>query len=284
MPSIVSKMQVIIRRDNLPPRLLPALVTFCHEEGYTRAAVVVDARAGRAFAEIGPVMEALQHDGCDLELLYLDADEEALIQRFKETRRPHPLLQESVVQHTPQRTIMDSIEAERDLLEPARARADRVLDTSAMTGAQLREAIYTTYAHGTRPGLLVTVTSFGFKHGLPIDADLVFDVRFLNNPHYVPELKSLDGRDPRVAEFVHNDPRTDAFQAKMTDLVRFALPEYRKEGKAYLNIAIGCTGGQHRSVMLAEELTADLQSNGYHVALQHRDVLEVRSEGEFPSP
>jgi RNase adapter protein RapZ len=146
--------------------------------------------------------------------------------------------------------------------------------------SQLREAIYAAYAEETRPGLLITLTSFGFKHGIPTDADLVFDVRFLTNPHYIPELKALDGRDPHVAAFVHKDVRAKQFQEKMTDLIRFSLPEYQQEGKAYLNIAIGCTGGKHRSVVLAEDLAEALREEDYRLVVIHRDAARERAQTE----
>lgn len=167
---------------------------------------------------------------------------------------------------------MQVIQAERELLDAARADADHVIDTSSFSPHQFRETIHASYAEGSRPGLLLTVVSFGFKYGLPVDADLVFDVRFLVNPHYVPELRELDGRDARVAVYVNNDPNAEPFQIKMRELVLFCLPEYVREGKAYLNIAIGCTGGQHRSVALAETLAASLRDEGYSVSLLHRDV------------
>ena len=263
--------------DNLPPRLLSALVQFCQAEGYEKAAVVVDTRSGQAFSEMPEVLQSLRSlQGTEpgelqIELLFLDASEEALVRRYKETRRPHPLITEPVggIVET---GIVEAIDAERTLLQTARDLADSILDTTSFSAQQLREAIYSAYSQTTKLGLLVTVSSFGFKHGLPLDADLVFDVRFLANPHYVPELKALDGRDPKVAAYIHNDPVTQPFEEKMVDLVQFALPEYEREGKAYLNIAIGCTGGQHRSVTLAEDLARQLQQGGYRVALRHRDV------------
>ena len=263
--------------DNLPPRLLPALIAFCRSEGLERGAVVVDTRSGKAFGELPDVLEAMRGGDSDLEVLYLDASDNALVQRYKETRRPHPLRRVGPA-GVPQVGIIDAIQAERVLLEAVRPLADHIFDTSVLNPAQLREVLHATYAQETRPGLLVTVVSFGFKYGLPVDADLVFDVRFLANPHYISELKRLDGRDARVAAYVHTDPLTRPFQAKMEDLVSFALPEYQREGKAYLTIAIGCTGGQHRSVVLAEELTARLRKDGYHVALQHRDADANRNQ------
>ena len=257
--------------DNLPPRLLPALAAFCRDEGHDRAAVVSDVRSGAAFAELPGVLREMAAAGIHIETLFLDAGDAALVQRFKETRRPHPLLRVPV-EGEMREGILEAIHAERMQLETARTLADRVLDTSAMSPSQLRDVVYATYAPHSRPGLLVTVVSFGFKHGLPIDADLVFDVRFLRNPHYVPALKGLNGRDEAVACYVHDDPMTRPFQEKMADLVCFALPQYQREGKAYLNITIGCTGGRHRSVVLAEDLTAQLRRDGYHVAVRHRDV------------
>ncbi|HLV79308.1 MAG TPA: RNase adapter RapZ, partial [Chthonomonadaceae bacterium] len=204
--------------DNLPPRLLPALGAFCHEEGRKGAAVVVDTRSGAAFDELPAILAEQSKAGLRIETLFLDASDDALVHRFKETRRPHPLLSEPT-DGIGEGGIVEAIHAERALLLNMRNLADMVVDTSALTPMQLREAIHAAYADESRPGLLVTVTSFGFKHGLPIDADLVFDARFLINPHYVPALKGLDGRDARVAAYVHADALTAPFQQRMTDLV-----------------------------------------------------------------
>ena len=302
--------------DNLPPRLLPALVAFCREAGYARAAVVIDARCGSAFRELPDVLQNLDRAGVCVETLFLESDDAVLVQRFKETRRPHPFLPvrsnavgapmpeqsaaqvplPSALQSATQSNIqpatlpldnappdgaepsssrdgiLEAIFAERALLASARPFADNVVDTSLMSTTQLRDVIHAAYAPDTRPGLLVTVLSFGFKHGLPIDADLVFDVRFLQNPHYVPTLKALNGRDQAVAEYVHADPLTAPFQEKLTDMARFTLPQYEREGKVYLNIAIGCTGGRHRSVVIAEDLARELRQSGYQVAARHRDI------------
>jgi UPF0042 nucleotide-binding protein len=257
--------------DNIPPRLLPQYVDFCMENGYERAAVVTDARTGPTLAEVPAALKQIGARGVHVETLFLDASDHVLVQRYKETRRPHPTLGGP---HSDWHSggIVDAVEAEREMLEPIREVCDHIIDTSALTAAQLRDVIHATYAELSHPPLLITVTSFGFKHGLPIDADLVFDVRFLANPHYVPSLRALDGRDARVAEYVHADARTQEFESRMEDLVRFALPQYEQEGKAYLNIAIGCTGGQHRSVVLAEDLFNSLKRDNYTVVLQHRDV------------
>jgi UPF0042 nucleotide-binding protein len=264
--------------DNLPPCLLPKLADFCRKTGRERCAVVVDARSGPSFEELSDVLAQMNADGVRVELLYLDASDAALVHRFKETRRPHPLVSEASAG-----SIVEAIQLERVLLESARPLADRILDTSTLTAWELRDHLHTTYSQDTRPGLLVTVTSFGFKHGLPVDADLVFDVRFLANPHYIPELKTMSGKSASVAAYVHADPLTAPFQTRMNDLVDFALPQYQREGKAYLNIAIGCTGGQHRSVVLGEDLAARLLQNGYRVTVRHRDIQARDSRGQEES-
>jgi len=265
--------------DNLPPCLLPQLADFCLRTGRERCAVVVDARSGAAFEELGSVRTQMNNNGVCVELLYLDASDGALVHRFKETRRPHPLVSEATAGG-----VVEAIRLERVLLESARPLADRILDTSTMTAWELRDFMHATYSQDTRPGLLVTVTSFGFKHGLPVDADLVFDVRFLANPHYVPELRFLSGKAAAVAAYVHADPLTAPFQTLMNDLVDFALPQYQREGKAYLNIAIGCTGGQHRSVVLSEDLAAQLLQNGYRVTIRHRDIEKINRRGHEANP
>jgi UPF0042 nucleotide-binding protein len=261
--------------DNLPPRLLPSLAAFCQDEGHVRGAVVVDARSGASFAELPVVVQEMRKAGLVVEILFLDASDSVLVQRFKETRRPHALLRR------PSDTaasggILEAIQAERAVLNSARALADKILDTSALTPGQLRDIIHTDYAGAARPGLLITITSFGFKFGLPVDADLVFDVRFLANPHYVPALQPLDGRDRRVAEYIRADSLTAELQERMYSLVEFSLPQYQREGKAYLNIAIGCTGGKHRSVVLAEDLADRLRTRSYQVVLRHRDLADRR--------
>ena len=265
--------------DNIPPALLPALAAHCHEEGRRRVAVVADTRSGPAFAELPAILQDLEKAGVAVEVLFLDASNETIIQRYKETRRPHPLLAEDN-DLPPESGLLAAIEAERDLLRTVRARADRTLDTTGMTVAQLREAILAAYGAETRTGMQVTLTSFGFKHGLPVDSDLVFDVRFLNNPHYVAALKPSNGLDPRVKRFVHDDPRTLPFQTMLSDLVAWTLPEYQREGKAYLNIAIGCTGGKHRSVVLTEDLAERLRRNDWRVVVRHRDIETGNREEE----
>jgi UPF0042 nucleotide-binding protein len=261
--------------DNLPPRLLPALVTFCESEGFNRGAAVIDSRSGSSFGDLPAVMEQMKKAGRHVEMLFLDAGDDVLIHRYKETRRPHPLIATATEQPL-ESGIVEAVDAEREVLHAARALADSVLDTSEMSSVQLRENMHAVYAQDTRPGLRVTITSFGFKYGLPIDADLVFDVRFLRNPHYVAELKRLDGRSEEAARYVHDDPLTAPFLDRMYSLVDFALPEYEREGKAYLTIAIGCTGGKHRSVTLAIDLARRLEAAGHFAAIRHRDLGRSR--------
>lgn len=254
--------------DNLPPELLPPLISG-REAGKSLCAVC-DVRGGR-ISELLPQLDALKAAGERPILLFLDASDDELVCRFKETRRPHPLFDEAG-------GVLPAIALERDILQPLRERADLVIDTSDTPPAEMRRRIVEAFgpsgeaeaAH--QSPLTVTVASFGFKHGVPTDADLLFDVRFLRNPHYVNELRLRDGRDPEVAAYVAADERTDAFLERMYDLVGWTLPHYVAEGKAYLTIGIGCTGGRHRSVMVAERLGKFLRDRGYRALVQHRDL------------
>jgi RNase adapter protein RapZ len=252
--------------DNIPPRLLPALAVECEREKRQNTLVIVDSRCGEQVRELPAVLDSMEAQGKGAELLFLDSNDDVLVQRFKETRRPHPYFQAG------QGGILEAIRAERTLLEEVRGRADRVVDTSALTPAELATVLSEVTGERSRPRLMITVQSFGFKHGLPIDADLVFDVRFLANPHYVPELKPLTGMSSEVVSYIHRDPLTEPLLEKMFDFVGFSLPQYQREGKAYLTIAIGCTGGRHRSVALSEELAMYLQREGYRVTVFHRDI------------
>ena len=257
--------------DNLPPPLLPELVGQCLGAGDQppgqRLAVVADARAGAFFVGLEPALALVRAQGVRPLLLFLDASDAVLIQRFKETRRRHPL-------YHLHGGIVGSLQAERALLEGVKEGADKVVDTSELTAYELRSQLIADFgaAPDKNQGLSITVLSFGFKYGLPLDADLVFDVRFLVNPHYVDELRPLDGRNPRVEEYVMRDPDSGVFLDKLYDLMDFSIPQYITEGKAYLTVAIGCTGGRHRSVMVSEKLGHFLRAQGYHVLVQHRDV------------
>src|SRR5438552_7333814 len=276
--------------DNMPPALIPQLACLCEStsEGAAhgpprqeaeqvsslsaplsngaRVACVTDVRAGVHLAELEPALEQLAQQGVTPHILFLDSSDSVLVNRFKETRRKHPLL-------VPSGGILGSIAAERELLKELKERADKVIDTSDYNPRVLSSTLSELFGmNGSREGLMINVTSFGFKHGLPLDADLVFDVRFLANPHYVRELRWQDGRDEAVRNYVNQDPLTQPFLEKLFDLVGFTLPQYVAEGKAYLTIAIGCTGGRHRSVMVAEELASFLRGKGYEPLVQHRDA------------
>jgi UPF0042 nucleotide-binding protein len=257
--------------DNLPPILLPELVgTYQKDDepsAEARLAVVVDARAAALFSGLAPALMAVRECGVKPTVLFLDATDEVLVQRFKETRRKHPLFDEYG-------GILGSIRAERTLMEGTKEAADKVIDTTDLDPPQLRGRLLADFAMepDKNQGLTVTVTSFGFKYGLPLDADLVFDVRFLNNPYYVDELRPFDGRDARVEAFVMADPDTGLFLHKLYDLIDWSIPQYVEEGKAYLTVAIGCTGGRHRSIVVSEKLGQYLRDRGYRVLVQHRDV------------
>lgn len=257
--------------DNLPPVLLPELVQKClgagHQPPAEALAVIVDARSGTFFHGWQPAFDLVLEQGVRPTVLFLDASDAILVQRFKETRRRHPLFDE-------QGGILRSLRAERDLLESLRENADKVIDTSDIDVQSLRTMIMSEFAptQNPRDGLTITIASFGFKHGLPLDADLVFDVRFLINPHYVESLRPYDGRNAEVRDYVMRDDDTGLFLTKLFDLMEFSVPQYIQEGKAYLTVAIGCTGGRHRSVVVAEKLGDFLKSKGYRVLIQHRDV------------
>jgi len=257
--------------DNLPPILLPELVEQCLGVGDQppgeRLAVVIDARSGSFLLGLGPALALVREAGVRPVVLFLDASDGVLIQRFKETRRKHPLFED-------QGGILGSIRAERSLLEDIKEGSDKVVDTSDMGAHELRSLLLSEFAptQDKNQGLIVTVNSFGFKYGLPLDADLVFDVRFLVNPHYVDDLRPYDGRNQIIEEYVMRDPDSGLFLGKLYDLMDWSVPRYIAEGKAYLTVAIGCTGGRHRSVVVSEKLGDHLRGLGYRVLVQHRDV------------
>ncbi|HUV03566.1 MAG TPA: RNase adapter RapZ [Armatimonadota bacterium] len=256
--------------DNLPPKLLPDLRKLCErsEAKNENIAAVVDVRSGELFDGLVRTYPKIRDGYKRARLLFLDASDEVLIQRFKETRRRHPLFDRC-------HGILDSIATERKILVDLKELADKVIDTSDLDPGKLKSEIVTYFGtDSANAGLIITVTSFGFKYGLPLDADIVLDVRFLINPHYVQDFRTFDGRDQPVYEYVMKDARTREFMQKLYDLVDFSLPQYENEGKAYLNIAIGCTGGQHRSVVIANELADFLEHKGYRTIIEHRDVTK----------
>jgi len=255
--------------DNLPVELLPMLADLTLRAGneISRAAVVVDVREGRMLEAFPRVYKQLQKTAqLNPVLIFLEASEESLVRRFSETRRPHPLAHD--------RSAIEGIREERETLAPIRRMADHIVDTSEMTVHELRHA-FTGVASGRAPGnaLTVTILSFGFKHGIPVDSDLLFDVRFLPNPHFVPHLRPHTGRDPEVVKYLEKSESTHEFLTHTLSLLNFLVPQYVNEGKSYLTIGIGCTGGRHRSVAIAEALRKGLSGiKGVRIRVKHRDI------------
>jgi len=253
--------------DNLPTTLIPTFADLVARADTQRGRVAlgVDVREGEYLSHFLEALAELRKRGHNVEVLFLEAGEEALVRRYRETRRRHPL--------APDGNVLDGIRAERKALSTVREVADRIVDTSALTVHQLKDFLIEAYvAPKARPGLAVSLVSFGFKHGVPIDADLVFDVRFLPNPHFVEGLRPLDGRDGRVRQFVLQHEESRELLRRLSDFLGFMLPAYQREGKAYLTIAVGCTGGRHRSVALVEELRGFIERLGLTPTLVHRDL------------
>ena len=260
--------------DNLPPEMIRGLAELFTHPGQKikRAAVVCDVRGGEFFTSLVEVLDELPATGLHHRLLFLDADDGTLLTRFKETRRRHPL--------APEGSVANGIAAERTALEPLRSRADLVIDTTGLSTGSLRRRIANDLLpRSTTRRLAVTFTSFGFKHGPVRDADLAFDVRFLPNPHYVDELRPLTGLDPRVVAYVARDEKLGEFYERLHSLLDFLLPQYVAEGKAHLTIAVGCTGGRHRSVAITEHLAGRYRGQeGLSVDIIHRDTHLSPSE------
>jgi UPF0042 nucleotide-binding protein len=253
--------------DNLPIVLVDKLLDLsAHTAGEVdRIAAVVDARDTRFLGEAPRIIGELRQKGVALTVVFLDCDDETLVRRYSETRRRHPLAGEGG-------TVPDGIAAERRALEGLRTLADEVVDSTALNVHELKRLVGRRFTTGEQARLGVTVVSFGFRYGIPSHADLVLDVRFLPNPYFVPALRPHNGTEPEVRDFVLGQPDAQVFLEKLTDFGAFLLPRYRAEGKSYLTIAIGCTGGKHRSVAIAGELARRLESSGQAVRLWHRDV------------
>lgn len=251
--------------DNMPPALLPKFLELVtHSEDNDKVALVVDMRSRSFFAEISGILDNLENaDDVNFKILFLDATDGELVSRYKETRRSHPLAADG--------RVLDGIKLERELLSPLKSMSQNVVDTTELTPRQLRQTISEQFSSDdSQVGFRIEVVSFGFKYGLPLDADLVFDVRFLPNPHYIPELREKTGLDKDVYDYVMSFEESNAFYEKLLSLLTSILPGYQKEGKSVLTIAVGCTGGQHRSTAFTHRLAEDLKAD-WVVNESHRD-------------
>ena len=261
--------------DNMPPTLIPKFAEVCFQtEGkIDKVALVIDIRGGKFFDDLFESLKYLKEQGYNYEILFLDASDEILIKRFKESRRKHPL--------APDGRIINGISEERNKLREVMNRADNIINTSKLSTRELREEITKIYSTEGQleTELMITVLSFGFKYGIPVDSDLVFDVRFLPNPYYIPELKPYSGNDKQVSNYVLGFPETGVFIEKLDDMIKYLIPNYTKEGKRQLIISIGCTGGRHRSVTIANEIYYRLKNHGSKVNIEHRDIKEDASRG-----
>src|SRR5271163_4185696 len=251
--------------DNLPLELLPRFADLVRQSAeIDRAALVVDVREGQTLERFPTILQQIRKSLATT-VIFLEASEAALLRRYSETRRPHPLGKSGMVR--------SALESERALLDPVRNVADITLDTSNFNVHELRAYLQTKFeSESAGRNLLISSISFGYKNGVPLEADLVFDVRFLPNPHFIPEFRKLTGRHSKVAAYVRNFPQTQEFLDRVTEMLLFLLPHYIQEGKSYLTVAFGCTGGQHRSVAIAEEVKKRLDKHGYRVKTAHRDM------------
>lgn len=256
--------------DNMPPTLLPTFWDLLKESGkITKIALVIDLRSREFFDELTNVMATMDNTQMiTTRILFLEADDSVLVSRYKETRRNHPLATHG--------RVSEGIALEREMLRDLRSRAQIIINTSNITPRQLREKLMERFATNKQSVFHVQVVSFGFKYGAPIDADVLMDVRFLPNPHYIPELRPLTGLNQEVYDYVMKQPETQNFYTKFVDLIEFCLPGYKKEGKASVVIGIGCTGGQHRSIALAERIGNHLRNSGYDTEISHRDQFKKK--------
>lgn len=254
--------------DNMPAAMILKFAEFCAggSQRYDKVALVYDVRTSNSPTELFNVLDTLKHSGV-CSLLFLEAEPETIIKRYKETRRRHPLMKQAD-------SLEKAVLEEKDMMAPLRQRADYIIDTTHLSTAQLRGELLRNFGSGAaeKEGMTVSVTSFGFKHGLPMEADLVFDVRFMPNPYYIQELREKTGLDRAVSDYVFSFQQTHDYMAKLRDLLAFTLPLYAEEGKTELVIAIGCTGGHHRSVAVTHALAADIRDLGYRVRENHRDM------------
>lgn len=251
--------------DNLPPSLITKVTELCNRSSgkVRQVAVVSDVRGGEFFDELAAALGELERGGFPYQILFLEADDETLVNRYKETRRRHPISEG---------TVLGAIKLERQRLEELRGKAHVIIDTSGLSNQRFRQELHDLFGLEKSPRLVISIVTFGFKYGLPMDADLVFDVRFLPNPFYVQELKSLTGERPEVQEYVLSSTPARSFMRRLLGMTDFLIPHYITEGKTQLTIAIGCTGGKHRSIAIGERLSERLRRRGHTVVLDHRDI------------
>jgi UPF0042 nucleotide-binding protein len=251
--------------DNLPVELIPIFAELhaAGEGDFSRAALLVDAREGQQLEKLPPLLKHLKKDH-PITLVFIEANEDALLRRYSETRRPHPLGRNF--------SVRESLRHERAMMEPIRKLADVVIDSTQFNVHELRQFITARFKNPDKRPMLVSVVSFGYRYGVPSDADLVIDVRFLPNPHFVPRLRPYTGQDPKVRRYIRSFPQTAEFLRRIEGLLTYLIPHYIREGKSYLTIAFGCTGGKHRSVMLAEAVKKSLGKRGYSAKVVHRDI------------
>jgi UPF0042 nucleotide-binding protein len=251
--------------DNLPVELMPVFAELhaAGEGDFARAALMIDAREGEHLQKLAPLLKHLRKDH-PITLVFIEAHQDALLRRYSETRRPHPLGKDH--------SVRESLEQENALMAPIRKLADVVIDTTQFNVHELRHFVTQRFKNPDKRPLMVSVVSFGFRYGVPTDADLVFDVRFLPNPHFVPRLREFTGKDPKVRRYIRSFPQTGEFLRRIEGLLTYLMPHYIREGKSYLTIAFGCTGGRHRSVMMSEVMKKHLAKGGVITKVVHRDI------------
>ncbi len=253
--------------DNLPVELMPIFAEL-HAAGdgdFARAALMIDAREGLQLQKLPPLLKHLRKDH-PITLVFIEANDDALLRRYSETRRPHPLGKDY--------SVRESLRHERELMAPIRKLADVVIDTTQFNVHELRHFVTERFKNPDKRPLMVSVVSFGYRYGVPTDADLVFDVRFLPNPHFIPRLREFTGKDPKVRRYIRSFPQTGEFLRRIESLLTYLIPHYIREGKSYLTIAFGCTGGKHRSVMMSESVKKSLEKHGVTAKVVHRDILK----------
>ena len=261
--------------DNMPPKLMPKLLELsATTHKYEKIAVVMDIRGGDIFTDMFDVIDELEKSGYKYRILFLDADNNTIIRRYKQTRRKHPLVSNGYTMDS----VTVAIAEERRILEQIRQKANYIIDTSMLSPAQLKRKVQDIFSESKHDSLLVSCMSFGFKYGLPSDADLVFDVRCLPNPYYVPELKHKTGLEQEIIDYVMNSEDSEKLKEKLISLLDFLMPLYHKEGKSQIVVAIGCTGGMHRSVVICEIIKNHFENIGYNTIVTHRDMIRSSNQ------